>query len=98
MNHERAKRLLPAYADRLIGPRRRFSLSRHVGRCPSCLVELEAIQAMRMALRTNLPVHRAPPVTSSLRRNRQVARHWTAPVIQGASVINRVIRNSGSVM
>jgi anti-sigma factor RsiW len=61
MNHDRAKRLLPAYADRQTGSIRRFFLSRHVGRCPSCLAELEVIQAMRTALRTNLPVHRAPP-------------------------------------
>ena len=61
MNHDRAKRLLPAYADRQAGPIRRFFLGRHIARCPSCLAELEAIQAMRSALRTNLPVHRAPP-------------------------------------
>jgi anti-sigma factor RsiW len=61
MNHDRAKHLLPAYADRQIGPIRRFFLSRHIARCPSCLAELEAIQAMRAALRTNLPTHRAPP-------------------------------------
>jgi anti-sigma factor RsiW len=61
MNHDRAKRLLPAYADRQIGPVRRFFLGRHIARCPSCLAELEVIQAMRSALRTNLPVHRAPP-------------------------------------
>jgi anti-sigma factor RsiW len=61
MNHDRAKRLLPAYADRQTGPVRRFFLGRHVVRCPSCLAELEAIQAMRLALRTNLPMHRAPP-------------------------------------
>jgi anti-sigma factor RsiW len=61
MNHDRAKRLLPAYADRQMGPIRRFFMSRHVAHCPSCLAELEAIQVMRVALRTNLPMHRAPP-------------------------------------
>jgi anti-sigma factor RsiW len=61
MNHDRAKRLLPALADRQAGLIQRFFLSRHVARCPSCLAELEAIQGMRLALRTNLPVHRAPP-------------------------------------
>jgi anti-sigma factor RsiW len=61
MNHDHAKHLLPAYADRQTGPVRRFFLSRHVARCPSCLAELEAIQSMRTALRTNLPVHRASP-------------------------------------
>jgi anti-sigma factor RsiW len=61
MNHDRARHLLPAYADRQAGPIRRFLLNRHIARCPSCLAELEAILATRMALRTNLPVHRAPP-------------------------------------
>jgi anti-sigma factor RsiW len=61
MNHDRAKRLLPAYADRELGPIRRFFVGRHVARCPSCLAELEAVLAVRLALRTNLPVHRAPP-------------------------------------
>jgi anti-sigma factor RsiW len=61
MNHDRAKRLLPAYADRQAGPIQRFFLRRHIARCPSCLAELEAVHAMRTALRTNLPLHRAPP-------------------------------------
>jgi anti-sigma factor RsiW len=61
MNHDRLKHLLPAYGDRQIGPIRRFFLGRHIARCPSCLAELEAMQTMRTALRTNLPVHRAPP-------------------------------------
>jgi anti-sigma factor RsiW len=60
MNHARAKFLLPAYADRQTGPIRRYLLGRHIARCPSCLAELEAIQAMRSALQTKLPVHRAP--------------------------------------
>lgn len=61
MNHERARSLLHAYADHETGPIRRFFISRHIATCPSCLAELEAIQAMRTALRTNLTVHRAPP-------------------------------------
>jgi anti-sigma factor RsiW len=61
MNHDRATRLVPAYADCQTGLIQRFFLNRHIARCPSCLAELEAIQAMRAALRTNLPVHRAPP-------------------------------------
>ena len=61
MNHDRAKTLLHAYADQETGPFRRYFLGRHIAACPSCLAELEAIQAMRSALRTNLPVHRAPP-------------------------------------
>jgi anti-sigma factor RsiW len=65
MNHDRAKRLLPAYFDREVGPIRRLLLGRHILRCQSCLAELEAIQAMRSALRTNLPVHRAPPALAT---------------------------------
>jgi anti-sigma factor RsiW len=61
MKHDRAARLIPAYADRETGFIRRFFLSRHIARCPSCLIELEAIQAMRSVLRINLPVYRAPP-------------------------------------
>jgi anti-sigma factor RsiW len=61
MNHDRAKTLLPAYADRQMGPIRRFLLGRHIASCPSCMAELEATQALSSALRTNLPIHRAPP-------------------------------------
>jgi anti-sigma factor RsiW len=61
MNHNRANQLMPAYADRQTGPIQRFVLNRHIATCPSCLAELEAIQTMRTALRTNLTVHRAPP-------------------------------------
>ena len=61
MNHLRAKQFLPAYADRQTGWIRRFFLGRHIAGCPSCLAELEAVHTMRTALRTNLPVHRAPP-------------------------------------
>src|SRR4051794_24931780 len=61
MNHERAQALLPAYADGQMGLIRRFLLGRHITRCPRCLAALEAMQAMRTALRTNLVVHRAPP-------------------------------------
>ena len=61
MNHDRAKNLLPAYVDHQIGAIRRFLLGRHIARCPSCLGELEALQTLRTAIRTNLPVHRAPP-------------------------------------
>jgi anti-sigma factor RsiW len=73
MNHERARQLLPAYADHQSGRIRRFFLSRHVAGCPSCLAELESIHAMRAALRTNLPAHRASPalamrIASALQR------------------------------
>jgi anti-sigma factor RsiW len=61
MKHDRTKHLLPAFADRQLNPVQRFFVGRHIARCPSCLTELEAMQAMRTAIRTNLPVYRAPP-------------------------------------
>jgi anti-sigma factor RsiW len=61
MRHDRIQRLLSAYSDRQLGPVRRFLVGRHIARCPSCLAQLEAMQALRTALRTNLTVHRAPP-------------------------------------
>jgi anti-sigma factor RsiW len=61
MKHERIQRLLPAYSDRQLGPVRRFLLGRHIARCPECLSQLEAMQALRTAVRTHLTVYRAPP-------------------------------------
>jgi anti-sigma factor RsiW len=61
MNHDHTQTLLPAYVDGELGMIRRFLLGRHIARCPRCLAALEAMQAMRVALRTNLVVHRAPP-------------------------------------
>jgi anti-sigma factor RsiW len=73
MNHPGAQPWLPAYADGEIGSVRRFLLWRHIAHCPSCLAELEALQSMRDAVRTNLTLHRAPPalamrIASSLPR------------------------------
>lgn len=65
MNHPRGLAGLQAYADNQVGLLRRFVLRRHIERCPSCLAELEALQTMRTALRTNLAVHRAPPGLAS---------------------------------
>ncbi|HEY0185607.1 MAG TPA: anti-sigma factor [Rhodopila sp.] len=79
MNHDSAQCLLAAYADRQIGPIRRFFLGRHIARCPSCLAELEAMQAMRSALRTSLPVHRASPALS-MRIASALARETPPPV------------------
>jgi anti-sigma factor RsiW len=61
MNHERARVYLQAYADRELGPVRRFFVGRHVAGCPICLAGLESVQSMRTALRTGLTMHRAPP-------------------------------------
>jgi len=85
MNHPRAQPWLPAYADGEISPIRRFLLRRHVVRCASCLAELEALQSMRDALRTNLTFHRAPPalamrIASALPREAPPPiAHWSVP-------------------
>jgi anti-sigma factor RsiW len=61
MNHDRVKRLLPAFADHHMGFVRRLFLAPHIASCPSCQTELEVIHTMRTALRTTLPTYRAPP-------------------------------------
>jgi anti-sigma factor RsiW len=61
MNHQTAMSLLSASVDGQLGPIRRFLLNRHIARCTSCRTEQEALQAVRTAIRTNLPTHRAPP-------------------------------------
>jgi anti-sigma factor RsiW len=40
-------------------------LGRHIAGCPTCLAELEATQALRSAVRTNLPMHRASPALAT---------------------------------
>ena len=65
MNHERAFRALHAYADNEVGPVHRFFLSRHIARCPICAHEIGSLRAMRTALRTALPTHRAPPALAA---------------------------------
>lgn len=61
MNHDRYRALLTAYSDGELRGWRRFLVGRHAAACPSCLAELDAVQAGRMALKTALTVHRAPP-------------------------------------
>ena len=61
MNHDCVRGLLGAYSDHQLGLVQRLRLGRHIARCPSCLTELEAMQAMRTAVRANLPIYRAPP-------------------------------------
>jgi anti-sigma factor RsiW len=65
MTHDSVQSLLPAYADRQISPLRRYLLGRHIARCPSCLAQLDAMQATQLALRTHLTVHRAPPALAT---------------------------------
>jgi anti-sigma factor RsiW len=80
MKHEAARRLLSAYADRQLGPVRRFRLARHLAQCPSCLGQLEAMHAVRSVVRTNLTVHRAPPALA-MRIGSALARE--APPVAG---------------
>jgi anti-sigma factor RsiW len=65
MAHDRYRRLLPLLSDRALGPLRRFLVTRHVARCAACAAELEELEAMRTALRTRLPYHRAPPALAA---------------------------------
>jgi anti-sigma factor RsiW len=58
---ERARPLLPRLADGALGVLRHYRVSRHLARCPGCARDLEDTLAMRAAIRTNLPYHRAPP-------------------------------------
>jgi anti-sigma factor RsiW len=81
MKHDRIKRLLPAYSDRQLGPVRRFLLGWHIARCPSCLGQLEAMQALRTAVRTNLTVYRAPPGLAA-RIGSALPREAPAPVMR----------------
>ncbi len=81
MNHPGALSWLPAYADGEISPIRRFFLWRHIARCPSCLAELETLQAMRDALRTNLTFHRAPPALA-MRIASALPRQAPPPVVR----------------
>lgn len=84
MNHLRAESLLQAYVDGQLNPVRRFFMRRHVARCASCLAEMEALHAIRDALRTNLTFHRAPPalvmrIGSALPREASPVARWRSP-------------------
>jgi anti-sigma factor RsiW len=84
MKHDRIQRLLPAFSDRQLGPVRRFLLGRHIARCPSCLGQLEAMQVLRTALRTNLTVYRAPPGLAA-RIGSALPREAPAPAMRRSS-------------
>jgi anti-sigma factor RsiW len=61
MQCDRARRLLPQLIDEALGPLRRWFITRHVAHCAGCSAQLEDLQSMQAALRSNLPYHRAPP-------------------------------------
>ncbi|MDR3536509.1 MAG: anti-sigma factor [Acetobacteraceae bacterium] len=58
---DRVRPLLPLLADGELSLTRRWMVSRHLARCPDCAAQLEDLQTMRTAMRTNLPFHQAPP-------------------------------------
>jgi anti-sigma factor RsiW len=61
MQCDRAHRLLPQLIDGALGPLHRWYVTRHVAHCAGCSAQLEELQSMQAALRSNLPYHRAPP-------------------------------------
>ncbi|HTB45191.1 MAG TPA: anti-sigma factor [Acetobacteraceae bacterium] len=61
MQCDRARPLLPQLIDRALGPLRRLFVTRHLAHCAACSAQLEELQSMQAAIRSNLPYHRAPP-------------------------------------
>jgi len=61
MQCDRARRLLPQLIDGALGPMRRLFVTRHVAHCGACSAQLEELQSMQTAIRSNLPYHHAPP-------------------------------------
>jgi anti-sigma factor RsiW len=61
MQCDRARPLLPQLIDGALGPMRRLFVTRHLAHCAGCSAQLEELQSMQAAIRSNLPYHRAPP-------------------------------------
>ena len=61
MQCDRARPMLPQLIDRALGPLRRLFITRHLAHCAACSAQLEELQSMQAAIRSNLPYHRAPP-------------------------------------
>ena len=61
MQCDRARHLVPQLLDGEAGPLRRWFVTRHLAQCAACSAQLEELQSMQAALRTNLPYHRASP-------------------------------------
>jgi anti-sigma factor RsiW len=61
MQCDHARRLLPQLIDGAMGPLRRLFVTRHLAHCAGCSAQLEELQSMQAAIRSNLPYHRAPP-------------------------------------
>jgi anti-sigma factor RsiW len=61
MQCDRARQVLPQLIDGALGPMRRWFVTRHLAHCAACSAQLEDLQSMQAAIRSNLPYHRAPP-------------------------------------
>ena len=61
MQCDRARPLLAQLIDGALGPLRRLFVTRHLAHCAACSAQLEELQSMQAAIRSNLPYHRAPP-------------------------------------
>ncbi len=58
---DRLRPLLALLTDGELSPPRRWLVSHHLARCPDCSAQLEDLQTMQPAMRTNLAFHQAPP-------------------------------------
>jgi anti-sigma factor RsiW len=61
MRCDHAVPLLSGLIDNTLGPLARLGVRRHLRDCDACTARLDELRAMQAALRTKLPVHRAPP-------------------------------------
>ncbi len=62
---DRAATLLNPLADGELTWLKAWRVRRHLARCPSCAWQLEEIGALRSAMRTSLPYHRASPALAA---------------------------------
>jgi len=61
MECDRAAGMLSGLVDGMLGLFARVRVTRHIAGCSECAAKLEELRAMQVAVRTNLPYHRAPP-------------------------------------
>ncbi len=87
MQCDRAAPLLHRLADGELGRLSAWRVRRHLARCQSCAWRFEEIGALRTAIRTTLPHHRASPafaarIGAALPREKPLAAapmHWRLP-------------------
>jgi anti-sigma factor RsiW len=61
MNCDEAKPLLNAHMDNEIDPIQRATVDSHVKICSSCALDLEQLESVRAAIRSEMPYYHAPP-------------------------------------